>query len=65
MGWVRIKDREPAVGRPVLCRLQHWHTENIKEHRLVRVAEDDVEWRTADGNSEVSYDWAVIEWLED
>lgn len=62
MGWVNTKDRMPVVGQALQCRLKHCTTGKILEERLVRVAEDDCVWRTAQGRYEVSYDWDVIEW---
>lgn len=46
----------------MLCHVQHFQSKNIQEHLLNRVEEDDVDWRTADDNSELSYDWTVIKW---
>lgn len=62
MGWVNTNDRFPAVGQVAQCRLKHCTTGEIQEERLVRVAEDDCEWRTAEGRQEVSYEWDVIDW---
>jgi len=50
----------PAVGDIVLGQLRHCTTKGLGEALLVRVAEDDVFWRTADDESEVSYDWDVV-----
>jgi hypothetical protein len=67
--WIVIQNSEkntlPEIGVPVLCRLQHWFTKNIREYVLKRVEEDDVSWRTCDDNSELSYDWNVIEWRKE
>ncbi|MNR71339.1 hypothetical protein D3C71_19540 [compost metagenome] len=62
--WIEPQERMPAVGREVLCRLQHADTRDTLEHRLKHVAESDCDWRLADGG-EVSYDWSVIEWQDD
>lgn len=64
MAWIPCKARLPAVGSKVLCKLQHCHTGGIQEHELVKVRESDCSWRTADDNSELSYDWNVLEWFE-
>ncbi len=62
--WVTAPVALPAVGREVLCKLQHCDSKNIVEHRLVCVAESDVTWRTAGDLAEVSYDWTITEWLD-
>lgn len=60
--WVNPHDKMPKVGQIVLCKVQHFHTNNIQEHELIHVDESDQDWRTADDNSELSYDWTVIAW---
>jgi len=62
MVWIVTKDLLPAPGVPVKCKLRHCGSGNIQQHRLVRVLEDDCNWRTAGDLCEVSYDWDVIEW---
>ncbi|MDO8728381.1 MAG: hypothetical protein Q7K26_06695 [bacterium] len=63
--WIKALDRLPEVGRIVRCRIQHLgRKDNIQEHELMKVNESDCDWRTSDDNSEVGYDWAVIEWLD-
>lgn len=62
--WVSAPGAMPAVGRKVLCKLQHCDSKNVVEHHLVRVDEPDVTWRTAGDLAEVSYDWTVTEWLD-
>jgi len=60
-----MKDIElPNEGMIVNATLQHWYTKGTQQADLVRVNEDDVTWRTADDNSELSYDWDVISWSE-
>lgn len=54
----------PQTGNKYLCKLQHWKTKGIVEAELIKVNEDDCAWRTADDNSEISYDWNVIEWVQ-
>ena len=63
--WVNPHERIPETGKPVLCKVRHFHTKNIQEHELVKVDESDCDWRTSDDNSELSYDWTVIEWKDD
>lgn len=63
--WVKLNERLPALGQAVLCRLRNDNTQAVQEHQLRRVAEDDCNWRTADDNSEISYNWTVFEWFED
>lgn len=57
----------PENGKRYLCKLQHYKTKQIIEYELIKVTEDDCEWRTADDNSEISYNWDVVQWcsLED
>lgn len=64
MAWIKTEDRLPSPGADVKCRLKHFHTGAVQEHRLVRVEEDDCAWRTADDRAEISYSWDVIEWYE-
>lgn len=52
----------PDYGIKVLAKVQHWFTKNIKDAVLVRVDEDDLDWRFVDDHSELSYDWNVIAW---
>jgi hypothetical protein len=71
MSWVTLEIENgeyvnaPSTGASVKAKVQHWHTKNIRTETLKKVNEDDVEWRTADDNSELSYDWDVIEWFND
>lgn len=65
MGWVQASDRLPITGARVTCRLRHCDSENVVEHELVKVDEDDCAWRTADDCSEISYSWDVVEWYEE
>jgi len=55
---------ERYVGRrPLgmyLCEIEHWYTHGRKFAILKRVDEDDCNWRFPDDNSELSYDWTVI-----
>jgi hypothetical protein len=62
MNWIKTTDALPPTGSLVKARLRHCHTKNVHEHYLVKVDEDDVDWRTADSKSEVAYDWDIIEW---
>lgn len=64
MAWVKAKERLPATGAEVLCRLKHFKSDAVQEHQLVKVDEDDCEWRTADDRCEISYSWDVVEWYE-
>ncbi len=44
------------------CEIEHWHRDITQIHKaeLKLVDEDDVTWRFADDNSELSYDWHVV-----
>jgi hypothetical protein len=64
MAWINTADRMPVTGQKMQCRLKHCFTGKIVEDRLVKVAEDDCSWRTADDNAEIDYSWDVTAWLE-
>lgn len=53
----------PPVGTHVLATLEHGHNKKKFLMELVRVDEGDCDWRTPDDNSEVSYDWDVVDWV--
>lgn len=63
MPWIKSNEKLPVADTVMMCKLQHATTNNVQEHLLRKVDEDDVAWRTADDNSEVSYDWSVVEWF--
>jgi len=52
----------PEYNFPVLTKIQHWYTQGLQEAVLIRVREDEVNWRFADDKSELSPDWNVIMW---
>lgn len=60
--WFALKNKQPPLGKKVRCLLQHWNTLNILEVAMVMVKGGDHNWRTADDNSELSFDWTVIGW---
>lgn len=60
--WHDPLSRLPEDGAIVKALLQHADTKTIQQHKLRRVVEDDCEWRTADDNSAILYDWSVIAW---
>lgn len=62
MAWIDTSERLPPAGHVANCKLRHCSTKGVIEHKLVRVEESDCNWRLADGNDEVSYDWDVIQW---
>ncbi len=53
---------EPVKGKVYSCTLRQCFSKQIVKEKLVWVGEDDVGFRTADDNSEISYNWDVIEW---
>jgi hypothetical protein len=61
-GWIDVKERTPDVGVFVRAILRGCSKGKIVEALLYHVDEDDCFWRTADDNSEVSYDWDVLFW---
>lgn len=52
----------PKVGKVVNATVEHWYTKGRQQVELVHVDEDDCDWRTADDNSELSFDWNVVAW---
>jgi len=62
--WISVVCQLPAESSIVQCKIQHCSTKGTKEYLLVKVAEDDCAWRTADDNSEVDYSWTVTHWKE-
>ena len=61
MKWISAEERYPRTGRLVMCRLQHWHTLNIREYALIKVNESDCLWHFPEG-CEVDHNWNVIAW---
>lgn len=60
--WTLVTEALPPYEHAVLCQLRHAEGTTIQEHPLVRVEEEDVSWRTANGRHELSFDWNVIAW---
>ena len=48
----------------VACLLRHEPTNTLHERALIRVTEDDVDWRFADDNSELSHEWHILAWRD-
>ena len=65
MAWVNAKKKSPPTGSVVLCRLAHFKGKLTQETLMKKVDEDDCDWRTADDNSELNYDWHVSHWFDD
>ncbi len=61
---VSVKHELPPLGTVVKCQLQHWHSKNIVDYDLIRVDEDDCDYRTADDECEISHDFNVIAWFK-
>jgi hypothetical protein len=61
--WVPILNGYPELGVEVLGIVQHWNTKGKRIISIKKVNESDCEWRTADDNSEISYDWNVTHWM--
>lgn len=59
---IKTTDRSPEAEVP--CRLRRFGSEDIQEHRLVKVDESDCDWRNAKDRSGIKYNWDVIEWDE-
>ena len=60
-------DKEyPPYNVPILATVEHWYTKGRREVVLIRVDEDDQEWRVYEEgyehHAELSYDWNVIDW---
>lgn len=62
--WTNPAHKMPTVGALVSCLLRHHSTGKILENQLRKVQESDVDWRTADDNSEIGYDWEIIAWRQ-
>lgn len=58
----RDKNDIAKTGRTILAIVQHWYTKNKRFAVLKSVGEFDCNYRIADDNSELSYDWNVIAW---
>lgn len=63
--WVDVRKRLPKVNVAVLCKLRHFKKNEYQEALLKKVNEGDCDWRTADDNSEINYDWNVVSWKFD
>lgn len=51
-------------GGIYFCTLRHCTTGGLNYSELTHVDEDDHSWRfTDESNSEVSYDWDVVDWV--
>jgi hypothetical protein len=57
-------DSAPEYNKVVVAEIEHWYTKGTRIVELIRVDEDDVDWRTADDNSELSHDWSVKKWRD-
>lgn len=55
---------EPQPNRKYLCELRNCLTGEITMVTLRYVIEDDCSWRTIDDNSELNFDWDVINYKE-
>jgi len=62
--WVAAPKTMPKIGTIVIAILQHWYTKGKRQTELKAVDEDDCNFRTADDDSEISYDWTVTHWME-
>tara|TARA_B110001469_G_C9637039_1_gene319538 strand:+ start:697 stop:933 length:237 start_codon:yes stop_codon:yes gene_type:complete len=49
-----------SFGSVQTVTIQHFHSLKTQEVALIRVAEDDCDWRFPDG-SELAYEWSVID----
>ncbi len=57
-----MENNVPVSGNTYNVTIEHWNTKTRKTIVLVKVEEDDCDWRFPDDNSELSYDWNVISW---
>lgn len=60
--WINCSERMPEIGVPVRCQLRRCSTGEVLESSLIHVNEGDCSWRTADDNSEISYEFDVVSW---
>lgn len=54
-----LRRTEPEAGKLYLCEVTHSVTGESQQCVLLKVDEDDCDWRTADDHSELSYAWDV------
>ena len=52
----------PEVGRVVTAIVEYCTSFSQVTVELIAVDETDCNWRFADDNSELSYDWDVVSW---
>jgi len=52
----------PQVGKVVTAEVEHCTEGFTAQVELVAVNESDCNWRFADDNSELAYDWYVVAW---
>lgn len=61
-----VTENQPPFYTPIQATIEHWHTKGRKEVVLIRVDEDDQEWRVYndgyDYHDELSYNWNVVGW---
>jgi len=62
---LNAKDKKsfPRVGSFILAKLRHCTSRKIVLAELKRVNEDDCDFKTADDNSELAYEYNVIAWV--
>lgn len=52
----------PEVGRTVIAKIKHCTHNNEFTVEMFAVNESDCNWRFADDEAELSYDWDVVSW---
>ena len=56
-------DNDPIIGQLYNCKCKQAWTGQTVDIQLIRVGEDDCDWRTSDDNSEFDeVNWDVVSW---
>lgn len=61
--WIRYEN-QIETGERFVCALQHFHSGAYRYCELIKVDEDDVEFRTVDDGSEIAYEWTVTHFID-
>lgn len=62
--WIPVTpETMPVPGTKVLARLKFFASETVRHYELIRVNEDDCDWRTVDDGSEIAYEWNATHYM--
>jgi hypothetical protein len=62
--WIDVNQKLPPTGSVVLCKITYFKGNKTQEQTMIKVDEDDCDWRTADDHSELNFDWTVSYWAK-